>query len=486
MVIESVTKSASGGSSREFIWMNNPKQIGLAAETIFDSLKNATIIDEWVYLIRQARHPDFIWDIDYIQPTDELQKINLLIDQSEDVLFESKNSLKLKSNYTVDLNALAIFNIIRAYRKAEKLEYTDSLQIWNELYESDYFRLTPIRQSNLLMHMHIAFMCFKDFEKAFACYSKHLLFTKILPFKQQHTYGVLDNSSIMYFIQCFFARHVPEFLSFITNKLDALEREMLIHKKVEVLEFLPIQFYVQILSKTFYDLAKSTMPLPNYDLSTFIKNKHSPVERVETILEKQYIECLNSPYSSKSEINARKWDLLLSNQSESKSDQSKDLIDFLDDYGLHYDEVIDVGCGLSNIPKIYFENKNLVRVDASNFASNYWAAKDPIIEMSGEEYLKNSQEFDLCFCSNVLPAMPSPVEFLQQCHSKCKYLAASLAYASIGIVPSGSLTIEMWANNLSCDEWVKIIGKYFDIKHVNSIDGILYVIGQKRDNITQI
>lgn len=490
MEFETVIKpNSTFGMSAEFLWTNNSEQIIEAANILLSTLPNATVVDEWLYLVRQSRHPNYLWDINYIKPSTILLQVNKLIKESEKILFNHIDDIELKKQYQCGPDALLLFNVIRAHVDAEQGQIEHSMLLWDKLYNMNVSSISLIRQCNLFMHLYTVFLCTKQFDKAYSCYLKLLSMIKISSLKTQHEMGILDNICLVSHIQNFFVRHVPEFLVFLSTRLNVSDRSLLIHKKTMALELMPLQLIIQVCSRSFYDHARSLMPLPDYNIDEFLMaNKPLPM-KAESEWHVKYNEVLGSQYSTKLEISARKWDLIwhtivnkpVDKYLQEQNDYTVDLIDFLDDVNLDYSSVLDVGCGIASKPMQYFHDRTLTRIDISNFIANYWLAKNPIIEASAEEFFSRvTQNFDLCFCSMCLPAMIDPMHFLEQCKLRCKYLVASIQHSTDGLRPVSSQLVKAWHDNVDADTWVKRVTNYFDIKHITQIDSNILVIGLAR------
>jgi len=285
MHLETAGKPSSGGTPvlrREFIWDKNPCQILGAAQILLDHLNNSSI-HEWIYVIRQSRHPDFLWEINYIKPSNTLIDINSLIVQSEKILFENDTDIVLKPEFSADVGILNFFNIIRAYIKAENGHISKAMNIWDALYSSKIGQLSAIRQTNLLCHLHSAYLCAGNFEKSYSCYLKQLTLLKITKYKDQHQHGMWDNVFLMHILQCFFCKHIPKYNTFMSKQIDITERSLLIHKKTSFMKFISMQMIVQLCSKPFYDYARSIMPdLPSYDESSFTKSSITTQRKAQT------------------------------------------------------------------------------------------------------------------------------------------------------------------------------------------------------------
>jgi len=482
--------------SREFIWFKS-NQIVKAAMILTKEVEKTNNIEELSYLIRSARHPDFLWEINYITPSENLNIINDLVISIEPNLFKSVLSIELKERYSCSPSALMMLNIVRAYIKAEKGQITDSMTLWNQLYEIDYSVFPVIRQCNLLMHLYIVFLCTKDFEKAHSCYIKLFSLLKVINLKTLHETGIIDNISIIYTIQSFFAKHVPEFLSFLSDKLHVPTRNLLSHKKVTTLVFTPMQFIVQICTKPFYDHAKSKMPLPDYDIDSFHKKDYHPVSDSISEWEEKYSETINSEYSTTLEKSARKWDLYFDRIIKSKieieqTDDSKSLVEMFPECSYlvePFSSVLDIGCGLSSSPLRCFSDKKITRIDISRYVYNYWLEKEnPIIEISAESFFENNKcVYDLCFCSHVLPAIVSQDFVLEKCSQTCKYIIISLKSSVSDLIPLSQHIDQKWINNVSDDEWIIRISKYFDIIYTHPQNWEFIVVGKSKhfyDNIS--
>ncbi len=497
--IEPVVKSGSSGSSsggtpvrNEFIWNKNPDQIVNAAQMLLDNLDKYRMIHEWIFVTRQSRHPGFLWEIDYIKPTKSLIAINKMVTHSENILFDSKNSIILKPEFSADIGILNLFNIIRAYIKAENNSIEDSMEIWNAIYKSQIGYLSITRQSNILCHMHSAFLCTGNFEKSFSCFMKHLALLKTTTHKNQHACGLWDNISIMHIMQCFFSKYVPQYRTFLSQNIGSTERSFLTHKKTALLKFMSIQLIVQICSKPFYDHAKINFPnLPNYDESSFITSSPTKQQEASTFYEMKYKQmlCDDSEYVAKDELKAIEWSIWHEKEiqfkkemqykkgiQESPENERNVFIDFLTDINIDCHSIVDIGCGISDKIYNHFSDKNIIGVDISPFVVDYWAEKGrQIIKTPADIFFEQcDKKFDICTMLYVLPAIQPIDKFLRLCSQNCKNLCTIITLGMwlrpnpIGISKL-ALTIQ------DEDEWVKQISKYFEIMRLEDDTDFLMI-----------
>lgn len=489
------SSSSSGGAPvrNEFVWDKNPDQLISATKILLDNLNKYKMIHEWVFAIRQSRHPGFLWEIDYIKPSNSLIKINKMIMQSENILFDSNDSIMLKPQFSADPEILNFFNIIRAYIKAENGNIDKSIEMWISIYNSQIGYLSKTRQSNILCHMHSVFLCAGNFEKSFSCFMKHLTLLKISTHKEQQACGMWDNISLMNIIQYFFSKHVPQYRTFLSQKVNCTERSLLVHKKTALLKFTNIQLIVQTCSKPFFDHAKTLFAdIPEYDESSFIKSTPTKQQRANTFYEMKYKQALSdSEYASKEEIKAIEWSMWHESTEEydkkhksNKLIKTNNFIEFLKNTDVNYHSVIDIGCGTCDDIYTFFENKNLTGVDISPFVVDYWAEKGrPIIKDSAEAFFENNDKnFDMCIAAYVLPALYPIDKFLYLCSKKCKNLCAAVLFG-MWLRPTPVDITQLALTVKSKDEWIEQISEYFDIKLLedNSTSIILHATSKYYD-----
>ena len=158
---------ANFSDDRKFVEASQLPQI-LRVE--LDKITTPCDVTPWMDLIRTSRHPQVTWVVDYIEPRTELLEINKIIEQSEEIIYGDLRTLSMKEGYSADISQEVTFHTIRAHLRAEKGEIEQSIEIFTEILSKYYDYLPVIRQSNLLMHCSLAYLCTGDFDKSYECF----------------------------------------------------------------------------------------------------------------------------------------------------------------------------------------------------------------------------------------------------------------------------------------------------------------------------
>ncbi len=513
MSIFSGVSTLGGPTSQELRarWIgfhNRPQLIVKAVELMFNHLKHMSSIDEWIEIVRESRHPDVLWNINYITPSPHMEKVNDLIRRSELILFEEENPLVLKSQYTASPRNMTILYTIMAYIKAEDGQIEESLAVWDYAYYNCLYNANTTRRTTLLTHLSTAYLCSNNFDKSLECFKKHWALLRSATEKMRYRCGIWDDMTCLNIVYYFFARHVPRFSAFWAKQLGIGEECLRPGKKFFISEFTDMQFIVQMCSKPYYDHAKLSMPeLPDYDLSMFtttekqkeIHRQHIPDEL--NMYEENYMKCVHSqeclPAFEKESVvwdmwNSCHWDpprqpAARDEDDEYQEDQiewiigedveydmdkgSELLLKFIDSNNQTYDSALDLCCGTSRVMYDHFLHQKLTQVDISTYVYNY--CKDQgrtIIKQPAEIFLDETEEhFDLCICCLSLSYLTSLDAILLSISKKCKYFAASIVHGA-QIFPFSVGGIDLNKTTQRKEWWEKQVSKYFDIEKMEDED----------------
>ncbi len=449
----------------EYLFKYSATELLDSAHTMLPYLPQLKYIGNWINLVKVARHPGVLWNINYIEPSDVLVKLNELIVESEKIFFVSPDSTEIKDDFYAENEELAYFHIIRAYLRAEEGNIASSMKIWNQLYSTWLFRQHPQRKSNLLAHLYKVFMCTKELDMAAHCINK--LWTEISITEQvkRYEYGMWDNLTNIFLVQWVFSYYVDEIASNLTSELANFQ--ILRHKRQEIAPLIckDTQWLVATCSRPFYDHARNLMPtLPSYDIAKMTQNELPTKSKNESQKElyKNYKNALDCKDSiGIPEFHRHAFNLFF--EDREKFDNCYVWSDFWNKHGPDIESVLDIGCGLSKKTYDIFKDKNLVALDLSDVVVDHWNAQDrEIIQMPAHEYLPQSPDFDLCVFSDSLDYIFNYDMVLRQCSLKCKYILISVSLIEF-VVHSASGIIDFNRVVLSCNEWEQVISKHFDI-----------------------
>lgn len=469
-------------------------------------------VTSWMDLIRTCRQPQVMWEVDYIEPKKGLNRINDIIRQSEDILYESKYSIDLKPCYTTDLSAQSAFNTIRMHLRAEESDIDGALKILDQMISKLYDELPTIRQSQMLFHACLIYLCCKEFNKSHEYFEKHWALTKYASPSDRISLGIIDNQVLLQMVYWFFIKYSNDFQDFYVVKNKIKVADIWGHKKISLLYFLEYDpaWAISLCSLAFYNHAQTwAQTLPTYE------KKRSTPTNVDKIWmddersifsdnvnltgpEKVYFEMFNRELSV---INMRcpefnkSADYLYSyyhyqTDYAALSNLKMSLVFFLKKFidVTTIDSIIEVGSGINMcaIPGV-LPSKHIA-VDISEKVCevlrethSHYAHADMCSFISETE-----DHFDLCFACDVLASL-SPYRlqtFLTICREKCKYLAAIISTENnIKTDILSSLhhirSINLHKTVQSAEDWTKMLSKDFDIE--TKIEGnLIYVFGKSK------
>ncbi len=464
----------------------------------FDNLSRYNDVTPWMDLIRTARQPQNFWSVDYIEPKPGLEKINEIIRKSETILYPNKHSLKLKEGLTADLSQQAAFNTIRARLRSEEGDISGSIEMFQEMLDSHYDELTEIRQSNLLLHCALAFLCCKMFDKSFECYQKHWALLKYSDPKNREKIGLWDNHIILHMSYWFFSRYDTNFQDFYAIKIGLNANELYSHKKIALMNFFEYDpsWVVSFCGLPFYNHARTTMPgLPvwekkrstpiNVDARWVSEDKWEDTGAIGR--ERFYFDLYNKTRASEHQASFSKLDNYLYSYYYFQSDRNLEryrtntLFRFMHNK-IDYANILHVGCGTSEL-----QTQNPVTlVDISEHVC--WHIKQSGKEIacqSASVFLEETSErFDVCFACDLLQCIrPERLPlFLSNCSKKCKFLAASICTVEDirGDILNQTSISNVPMHHTVTDEagWRDMLLPYVDVQSLETIDDLIYVVGK--------
>jgi hypothetical protein len=374
-----------------------------------------------------------------------------------------------------------------------------------------YDELPTIRQSQLLFHACLVYLCCKDFEKSYEAFEKHWALTKYSSTSERISLGIVDNQTLLQMVYWFFIKHVNDFQDFyvIKNKIKVID--VWGHKKISLLYFLEYDpaWAISLCSLSFYNHATTwAQKLPPYE-----KKRSTPtnIDKIwmddEKVLfsshsnlvgpEKVYFELFNreiSIVSMRCEYN-KSIDYLYSyyhyqtdyaallNLKMSLVFYLKNFIDVTS-----ISSILEVGSGIGIcvIPGVY-PAKHLA-VDVSEKICEVLRAgqKNYVHADMTSFLLETKEEFDLCFACDVLASLtPYRLQtFLENCSKKCKYLAAIISTTNDIRTDILSPLHHIKSINLHKtvqgeEDWLQLLSQYFEVE-IKTEGTLIYAFGKSK------
>ncbi len=482
----------------------------------FCNLTSDTDVTLWMDLIRTCRHPQRFWEIDYIRPRFELNAINEKIRQSEIILYGNKRNLQLKDGYTADIFQEVVFHTIRGRLRQEEGEFKLSVEIFNELLEEWLIRIPRIRQSNLLVHACITFLCCNLWNESFEALQKHWAITKYTNARERDLEGIWDNEIILRQIYWFFMNHSNAFRNFYAAKLYiSPSSDLWNHKKIALLNCLYYDdtWVVSFCSLSLYNHAKSlisglpayspkpTTPL-NFSNTIYKSSENRVMNPVQQKYRDEFLRLSKGPQTA-SVCNSEANNYLFSYYSyrDEDSDYIGDarntnclftLISFADnkrDQPLSIMDtatsILDAGCGLS----FGFLRRGGIRgkyvgVDIAEQVCNTLKELDiTCVHKDINEYLEQtSEKFELILCSRLLPHLTEIEidQFLRHCSCHCHYIAIALDTVD-DIRKDIGIEVNLHKTVKDADWWKNKIDEYFDCSYKET-PPYFYAYGTTKNN----
>ena len=476
------------------------------AETSFKDLETKGDVTAWMDLMRTCRQPQIMWKIDYIEPGKHLSKINDLLRRSEDILYKSRDSIDLKEGYTADINQQAAFNTIRIHLHSEDGHISVALKLLEDVLMKQYDGLSLIRQSNLLFHGTLIFLCCNNLELSFHCFEKHWALLKYARPDDRVKLGLWDNQSLLEIAHWFFIKHSEDFRDFYSVRTKTSINDIWNHKKIAMLYFLEYDnsWIVSFCGRPFYEHARSLNPqLPAYEKKRSTPHNVDKVwadsedyvyeDNVAVGMERYFFEQFNQQMSmDQNFIDLDKTNDYLYSYYHYQTDYVEDingkirLIEFLKSH-ISLDKfttILEGGTGVDSLPGL--RGKDYLGINISSKVCSILDDKSiPHKQGCCSLFLQETdQTFDLCFVYDLLNHLTSNRLriFLENCSKKCQYLAATvdtyddmrseivskkLSIKSVNLHPT-IMTIEEWTEYLvpyfNCTlqqdgRWIHIFGK---------------------------
>ncbi len=261
-------------------------------------------VTEILDLCRTARHPAYLWSVDFVEPRNDMSRVRELIQIIIEGIYKDQFSIERKPGIKADLYQEAAFQNIRCHILSEIGKANDSLGIYNQFYDAHYDKLNTARQGNLLFAAATANLCCRKFTESYKFYNELWILTKYSSPAERFDNGVIDNLSFLSMVYNFFIKHVQDFRDFLQSELKS-NKPLWDHKKISFLHILHDDhtWLVSLVGRGFYDHASQLMS----DLPTFTGSKNY-IPRNERHFHTNHRIRPESPYEGWQQVYAEKWD----------------------------------------------------------------------------------------------------------------------------------------------------------------------------------
>lgn len=488
-----------------------------------DKIREPCNVTAWMDLVRTARHPHMLWAIDYIQGSQSIGVVNQIITESETLLYGDTSSLKLKPGYKAEDFQEVTFHTVRAHIRAEEGSPELAAQMFDNMLDVYYDDIALIRQSNLLMHACLCFLCCKWWDKSFDCLQRHWGLLKYSSPNERESLGLWDNELIMRQIYWFFSKHCMDFRNFYTSKIGLQStQEVWKHKKIGLLHLLEYDnsWVVSFCSLPLYNHARTLMSLPEYNIQLTTPINMEPIHDDSVELngpvqeDLQYLDKLqslmNRNYSNFEDaihLTDVKDCLFSYLDFRVNVTKNRNMITNLSVYInelLGYDiferklSILDAGCGTC-LYDFGFRRSDgdYVGVDVSDRIYNKLnKTRMNCVHSEINAYLEHEdKKFDICWSCGMLPELAEDevMRFLHLISVKCNMFATVMEldddlqtikgidnwlepteYCS-RVEDTFNIHQTMWAS----EKWVEVISVFFEVQHYEA-GNLLYLLCTKK------
>lgn len=468
-------------------------------------------VTAWMDMMRTARHPQQMWEVDYIRPREPMLEINDLIRQSEIILYGDYRNLTLRDGYKADIFQEVVFHTIRAHLRAEEGNFSACVEIFQELLRDWYDRVPIIRQSNLLMHCCLTFLCCKKWQESYDCLQKHWGLLKFCNPVDRDALGIWDNEIITRQIYWFFMQYSADFRYFYTSKLGVSSTvDIWNHKKIGLLHLLKKDhsWVVSFCSLPLYNHAQKLISeLPVYHLTRNtpinyarlrFQKENKKVELPYSVAEKYAEEYKNSVIDDPRSVDKERQVDCLYSFFTFHRDVDRGVGAFARVWALleeHYprDELrlmLDAGCGLSamecRFKERYHDNEIVyVGVDISEQVCNILkdALEFEYVHSDINRYLEHSDRFfDVILASRLLQCLPleEARRFISLSSQRGKIIGASLETVD-DIRDEMGEPINLHRTVMSAKEWIVEFEEHYNNLNYHIDNDILYICGTSKN-----
>lgn len=218
----------------------------------FEKLQISGIADEWFYIIRRC---------------DSFNTDDCVV-ESENLIYGSKTSTKIKNGYTALPLAELYFHVLRAYTRANEGDFVSAQTLWKDIHENWLHHASEYRKPFVLSSLYLTSLCINDWEQSMRYIKQLWSITKFMDGVKRHSMGVWDEWTVCLMVSWFFMKYSRDFQTVYYDQT----YPFVFQKKSIILQNLKDSFIADVIPKVYYDMARELNPqLPE------IQYKEKPV-----------------------------------------------------------------------------------------------------------------------------------------------------------------------------------------------------------------
>lgn len=210
----------------------------------FQKLQNIKTADEWFYVIRRCKNLD----------------IHKYVTASEILIYGSKTNTKISNGYTASPLSELYFHVLRAYARADELDFIAAQKLWTDIHENWLHRVNDYRKPYILSSLYLTSLCVNEWEQSMRYLKQLWSLIKFMDGIKRYAFGIWDEWTTCLLVSWFFMQHSPDFRKVFCADYIAQSDPFSFQRKSIILKNLNNSFISDVISEAYYNKARELNP----------------------------------------------------------------------------------------------------------------------------------------------------------------------------------------------------------------------------------
>lgn len=206
----------------------------------FKKLQTIKIADEWFYVTRRCTCMD----------------IHEYVTASEDLIYESKTSTKMKNGYIALPISEIYFHMLRAYARAREGKFVDAQILWTDIHENWLRHSSDYRKPFILLSLYLTSLCTDDWKQCMKYLKQFWSLVKFMDGTKRHAFGIWDEWTTCLIVSWFFMKHSADFRKVFCEDYLTQSSPFVFQKKSIILQNLNNSFIADVIPEAYYNKAR--------------------------------------------------------------------------------------------------------------------------------------------------------------------------------------------------------------------------------------
>lgn len=209
----------------------------------FSKLKTLKISDEWFYVIRRCDH----------------MNVTKYVQASEELLYGSKENMKMINGYIAQPLSELYFHMLRAYTRAEEGDFVTARKMWQGIHENWIQHANDYRKPFILTALYLTSLSTNEWEQAMHYLRKMWSIIKFMDGVKRYAFGIWDEWITCIILSWFFAKHTDYLYVFCKDYIEQ-SNPFVFQRKSIILENMKDSFITEVIPKAYYEKARQLNP----------------------------------------------------------------------------------------------------------------------------------------------------------------------------------------------------------------------------------